>query len=421
MSLELCHMALRQMLELIGRTDETLQGFSRRKFTSDDLYAEVLVKLLGGYGRRGPAGILIANENPGNSCCNGRIFHLRQERLLERSEPISIDPQSNYATSLVLVEGKDEAVAINWMEVCRSVEDFQSYLSAEVIEALQEPVSNFVSCRISGDPPGVLVAFNYPGRATEYDVDVLKSAAVVIGSLVTASNFMRETERAFNYTIEALARACEAAEEDTGRHIVRVNRYSGALAANMGYNVQFVEDMAISAQMHDVGKIRVPNQVLLKRGLLSPREMELVRQHPAFGAEIIGDAPRLRLAREIALSHHENWDGTGYPKRLKGERIPIGGRIVKVADVYDALRSKRSYKGAMTHQEALAVFREGDERIDPAAHFDPAVLAAFFRIEHMFEMIYDSSVPKICMNGKGGGKVRKSSSRGIANNRDKEG
>jgi response regulator RpfG family c-di-GMP phosphodiesterase len=120
-----------------------------------------------------------------------------------------------------------------------------------------------------------------------------------------------------------------------------------------------------------------------------------MRQHPAFGVEILGDSPRLKVAREIAISHHENWDGTGYPKRLKGQRIPISGRIVKVADVYDALRSKRSYKRPMTHQETLQIFREGDERINPAAHFDPEVLATFFKIEHMFDMIYDSSILKI--------------------------
>jgi response regulator RpfG family c-di-GMP phosphodiesterase len=265
---------------------------------------------------------------------------------------------------------------------------------------MEDPIVNFVSCRISGDSPGVLVAFNYPGRATEYDADVLRSAAVVIGSLVTVSNGMRETERAFSYTIEALARACEAAEQDTGKHIVRVNRYAGALAANMGFNNGFVEDIAISAQMHDVGKIRIPAEILLKQGPLTPREMQLMRQHPAYGAEILGGSPRLKVAREIALSHHENWDGTGYPKRLKGQRIPISGRIVKVADVYDALRSRRSYKAPMSHEEAMRVFREGDERINPAAHFDPTILAAFFKIEHMFDMIYDSSIPKIGLKKK---------------------
>jgi hypothetical protein len=395
MSLELCSMALRQTLDLIALTDQTLQGFSHRKFSTDELYHEVLGKLLGGSGRRGPAGILIASERSDCSCCDARVFQLRQEQLIERSDVISIDPASSYAMSLVQVEGGDEVVAVNWMDICSSIDDFQNFFHPQVAEAMLDPILNFVSCRISGEPPGVIVAFNYAGRATEYDADVLRSAAVMIGSLLTMSRGLRETELAFSYTIEALARACEAAEQDTGRHIVRVNRYAGALAANMGFNIRFVEEMSSSAQMHDVGKLHVPIEILLKPTQLTPREMQVMRQHPAFGVEILGDSPRLKTAREIAISHHENWDGTGYPKGLKGERIPIAGRLVRVADVYDALRSKRSYKPAMTHEQALHVFREGDERIDPVAHFDPAVLAAFFQIEHMFDMIYDSSVPKI--------------------------
>jgi len=406
MSLELCQMALRQTLDLIGLTDQTLQGLSRRKFSSEELYHEVLGKLLGGNGRRGPAGILIATEGPNCSCCSGRVFHLRHEQLLERSEVISIDPGSSYAMSLVQLEGGSEAVAVNWMDICGSLDEFQGFFHPQVVKAMEEPILNFVSSRISVDCPGVIVAFNYPGRATEYDADVLRSAAVVISSLLAVSNGMRETERAFSYTIEALARACEAAEQDTGNHIVRVNRYAGALAANMGYNLAFVNDMTISAQMHDVGKIRIPTAILLKEGPLTVKEMQLMRQHPAFGAAILGDSPRLKVAREIALSHHENWDGTGYPKRLKGERIPVSGRIVKVADVYDALRSKRSYKPPMSHEEAMHVFREGDDRINPGGHFDPAVLAAFFKIDHMFDMIYDSSVPKIGFKRGRNGKAK---------------
>jgi len=399
-SLELCHMALRQTLDLVALTDQTLRGFSRRKFTSDELYGQVLGKLLGGNGRRGPAGIFLANEGADSSCCSGRVFHLRQEQLVERSEVIAIDPGSSYAVSLVKVGGGSEVVAVNWMDICGSIEEFQEFFHPQVVEAMEEPILNFVSCRIGGESPGVIVAFNYSGRATEYDADVLRSAAVMIGSLLTVSKGMLETELAFNYTIEALARACEAAEEDTGRHIVRVNRYAGALAANMGFNTAFITDMSTSAQMHDVGKIKIPTEILLKPGTLTPAEMQLMRQHPAYGLEILGDSPRLKVAREIAISHHENWDGTGYPKRLRGQRIPVSGRIVKVADVYDALRSKRSYKAPMTHQEALRVFREGDDRIEPASHFDPAVLAAFFAIEHMFEMIYDSSILKISLQRK---------------------
>ncbi|HBA87906.1 MAG TPA: HD family phosphohydrolase [Geobacter sp.] len=406
MSLELCHMALRQTLDLIALTDGALQDFTRRKFTTDELFREVLGKVLGGNGRRGPAGILIASQGPDSACCDGQVFHLRHGQLLETSEVICIEAGSSYASSLVMVEGGSQVVALNWKDICPSIEEFQTFFHPKVVAAMAEPILNFVSCRISGKPSGVIEAFNYPGRATEYDADVLRSAAVVMGSLVTVSSGMRETEHAFNYTIEALARACEAAEEDTGRHIVRVGRYAGALAANMGFNVEFIQDMSISAQMHDVGKIRIPSEILLKKGMLTPREMALIRQHPAFGSEIIGDSPRLRVAREIAMSHHENWDGTGYPKRLKGEMIPISGRIVKVADVYDALRSRRSYKRALTHEKSLDVFRNGDERINPAGHFDPAVLAAFFRIEHMFDMIYDSSVLKIGLNRSRTGKSK---------------
>lgn len=419
MSLERCQMALRQTLDLIGITDGTLQDLSRRRFTSDELYHEVLGKLLGGMGRRGPAGILIASGGADFTCCIGRIFQLSSEQLVQRSDVISIDPVSSYAMNLLQVNGGEEAVAVNWMNICDSIEEFQSFFHPQVVEAMEEPILNFVVCRISDDPFGVIEAFNYPGHATEYDAKVLRSAAAMINSLLTVSRGMRETELAFNYTIEALARACEAAEMDTGNHIVRVNRYAGALAANMGFNLEFVRDMAISAQMHDVGKIRIPVEILLKEGPLNAKEMQLMRQHPAYGAEILGDSPRLEVARQIAWSHHENWDGTGYPKRLKGESIPVPGRIVKVADVYDALRSRRSYKRPMTHEEALQVFREGDERIDPAAHFDPTVLAAFFQIEHMFDAIYDSSVPKITLQ-EGDGHLRSQSPKGKPGRRRKE-
>lgn len=143
--------------------------------------------------------------------------------------------------------------------------------------------------------------------------------------------------------------------------------------------------------MHDVGKIRVPTAILLKPGPLDEAEERVMRLHPEFGEQILGDSPRLSVAREIALTHHENWDGSGYPGGLRGEAIPLAGRIVKLADVYDALRSRRSYKNALTHAEARSVFLNGDERITPRSHFDPRVLETFFRIEHLFERIYESS------------------------------
>ncbi|UFS70263.1 HD domain-containing protein [Geomonas sp. RF6] len=393
---ELARLALSQTLDLLGLTDLTLQQLSRRRFTNERLYREVLGKVLGGNGRRGPSGVFIASQGADCHCYKGRVFHLRQGALVERSEEITIGLAQSFAISLVNVEEANTSVAVNWMEVCEGVEDFQSYFHADVVAAMEESILNFVSCRISGEVPGVIVAFNYPGRATDYDAAVLRGAAVTIGSLLSVSDNLKDTEEAFIYTVEALARACEAAEPDTGQHIQRVNRYAGALAANMGLDECFVEEISYSAQMHDVGKLRIPPTILLKEDLLSPSEMQLMRRHPIFGAEIIGDSPRLKMAREIALSHHENWDGSGYPKHLKRERIPLSGRIVRVCDCYDAMRSRRSYKPPFTHEEALAVFRKGDDRIHPE-HFDPTVLETFFKIEHMFEMIYDSSILKIGM------------------------
>lgn len=390
MSSELCEMSLQQTQALIRLTDVTLQNICCKRFTGEELYVEALQKVLGGKGRRGPASIFIVFQEKDGTICRGRVFHLREGEVVERSEEISIDPLSNYGISLAHAEAQTDVVAFNWADSCERVEDYQTYFHPGVKEAVGSPIMNFITYRISGETPGAVIAFNYPGRATNYDADVLRSLAVVIGSLVTLSDEVRETEKAFLYTIEALARACEAAEEGTGKHILRVNRYAGALAANAGFTADFVDAVSFSAQMHDVGKIKVPVSILLKNGALTREEMDVIMMHPVYGEKILGDSPRLQIARDIAISHHENWDGSGYPYKLKGEAIPLAGRIVKIADVYDALRSKRSYKRPVSHAEAIGVFREGDDRINPQTHFDPALLAIFFKIEYIFEKIYES-------------------------------
>jgi HD-GYP domain-containing protein (c-di-GMP phosphodiesterase class II) len=386
MSQELCEMSLQQTQELLRITDRTLQNICCKKFTDEELYAEAIQKVLGGKGRRGPGSIFVVFREKDGNIRRGRVFHLKQGELIEKSEEISIDPLSRYAFDLT----QADVVASNWADSHENVEEYQAYFQPTVRECAGGIIRNFVAYRISGETPGAILAFNYPGKATEYDADVLRSLAIVIGSLVTLSNELQETEKAFIYTIEALARACEAAEEQTGRHILRVNRYAGALAANMGLTGDFVDVISYSAQMHDVGKIKIPNSILLKEGALNKEEMELMMMHPVYGEEILGDSPRLLVAREVALAHHENWDGSGYPHRLKGDNIPLAGRIVKVADVYDALRSERSYKLPINHGDVLRIFREGDDRINPKAHFDPMLLATFFQIEHIFEKIYDS-------------------------------
>ncbi len=385
MSSELCDMSLRQTQELLRLTDSTLQGICCKMFTSEELYEEALRRVLGGKGRRGPGSILLVFKDSASGIHHGRVFHMRAGEMAE-SEDITFDPASSYAIDM----SDAETVVSNWCDVCETVEEYQDNFHPSVKAFVGSPIKNFVCNRISGERPGIIIAFNYPGEATGYDADVLSSLAVVIGSLVTLSNEVQETEKAFIYTIEALSRACEAAEEETGKHVVRVNQYAGMLAANMGLSSDFVETISYSAQMHDVGKIKIPNSILLKQGPLDDEEMKLMMMHPVYGEQILGDSPRLKIAREIAISHHENWDGSGYPYSLAGEKIPLAGRIVRLADVYDALRSKRSYKPAYSHAETISVFREGDDRINPALHFDPEILKTFFKIEHNFEVIYES-------------------------------
>jgi response regulator RpfG family c-di-GMP phosphodiesterase len=389
MSLDLCRMSLQQTKELLRLTDSTLQEICCRKFSGEDLYIQALQQVLGGKGRRGPAGIFIAFRDRDGALLRGRVFHLQEGAMAEKAE-IPIHTGSAFATNLRETEFQDDAVVWNLIDSSAGMAGIHSYFPESINGFVGAPIRNFVTCRVSGNAPGAIVAFNYPGRATDYDGDVLKSLAVVIGSLVTLSNEVQETERAFIYTIEALARACEAAEEQTGKHILRVNRYAGALAANLGLPAEYVETISYSAQMHDVGKIRIPMSILLKSGELNSEERSIMKLHPAYGKEILGDSPRLTVAREIAISHHENWDGSGYPGGLKQEEIPLAGRIVKVADVYDALRSKRSYKEPLDHEAALKVFREGDERVSPREHIDPLLLTTFFRIERMFANIYES-------------------------------
>ena len=386
MSSELCEMSLQQTKELLRLTDVTLQSICCRRFTDEALYVEALQRVLGGAGRRGPASIFLGVFDPLADRCCGRVWHLRDGRMVEGSEEIVLEGAATCLQGLATAQ----SVTSNAPGTPVGFAEFQGHFPPAIRAQLSGAIRNFAAYRVSGELPGMLIAFNYPGTATTYDADVLENLAVVIGSLVTLSNEVRETEQAFNYTIEALARACEAAEEQTGRHITRVNRYAGTLAANLGLPADYVATVAFSAQMHDVGKIKIPAAILLKEGPLDEAEMELMKMHPVYGERILGDSPRLQVAREIAIAHHENWDGSGYPSGLKGEGIPLAGRITKVADVYDALRSRRSYKAPLSHAEALRVFREGDERVHPRAHFDPELLAVFFRTEHLFERIYAS-------------------------------
>jgi putative two-component system response regulator len=186
-----------------------------------------------------------------------------------------------------------------------------------------------------------------------------------------------------------LTRAAEYKDEDTGEHVQRIGHYSETLARALGMDATFCDEIFHASPMHDVGKIGIPDAVLLKPGGLSPAEWEVMKRHTLIGASVLstGLSPYVLMGAQIARSHHERWDGTGYPEGLSGEQIPLAARIACVCDVYDALRSKRPYKPAFEHERSLEIILVGDGRTRPE-HFDPAVLEGFRNMAGTFEEIY---------------------------------
>ncbi len=184
----------------------------------------------------------------------------------------------------------------------------------------------------------------------------------------------QELKEAYLDTIFRLSIAAEYKDDDTAVHIHRMSRYSAILAEGLGLSVAEVESIRYASPMHDIGKLGVPDSILMKPGKLTPAEFKEMQNHTVFGAKILENAKAdlLRVSEEIALTHHEKWDGSGYPRGLKGEAIPLTGRIVALADVFDALTTKRCYKPAFSLEESMKIIKEGTGR-----HFDVKVVQAF--------------------------------------------
>lgn len=187
----------------------------------------------------------------------------------------------------------------------------------------------------------------------------------------------RQLEETRMEIVRRLSMAGEYRDNETGMHILRMSHMVRLLALAAGVPTEHAELLYQAAPMHDIGKIGIPDCILLKPGKLDPEEWAVMKTHTVIGAEIIGhhDAPLLQMARAVALDHHEKWDGSGYPQGLAGESIPLEGRIVALADVYDALTSKRPYKEAWTQEDAFAYLLAESGR-----HFDPKLVPTFLDI-----------------------------------------
>ena len=280
---------------------------------------------------------------------------------------------------------KSRHIPVIFLTAMSAVEDEKKGLEMGAVDYITKPVS----------PPIVLarVANHLQLKAA---ADFLRDKSAYLEEEVEKRT--RENLAIQDVTILALASLAETRDLDTGNHIRRTQHYVRILAEKLKHNPRFgchltdenIEMLFKSAPLHDIGKVGIPDHILLKKGPLTPEETQVMKTHTSLGRAAIQSAEDqlgmpvdfLAMAKEIAFCHQEKWDGTGYPEGLKGEEIPVSARLMALADVYDALISQRTYKPAMTHDEAAALIRK-----ESGTHFDPDVVDAFDATQDDFRAV----------------------------------
>ncbi len=240
---------------------------------------------------------------------------------------------------------------------------------------------------------GVFQVLNRKGGKSfdPQDEEILTLLADQASGHVENAQLYQEIRKVTQETIIRLCGAVEFKDHDTRAHLWRMSQYSAIIAKQMGFTAEWIENLRLAAPMHDIGKIGVPDAVLKKPGKLTPEEWEEMKKHPEYGAKILADAENelMQMAATVALCHHEKWDGSGYPRGIRGEQIPIEARIATLADVFDALTSKRIYKPSFSLEETLSLIDQ-----DSGKHYDPKVVEAFHKCLPQMVPIMETYAPR---------------------------
>ncbi len=237
----------------------------------------------------------------------------------------------------------------------------------------------------------VVVMYFEHYKPSASEMESLKRFMAHFGSLLNTNQLLKELKDSYVYLATRFAEISEIYDYETGSHVHRVSEYSSFVARELGMSPSFVRDIRVYSMIHDLGKLKVPREILTKNGPLTGEEFEEMKKHTIYGEQLVGDAPFLTMARHITRAHHEKFDGSGYPDGLKEEEIPVEARIVSIADIYDALRSPRRYKRGFTHEETMEILLKGDGRVEPS-HFDPEILRIFVKQHLEFSKIYESLI-----------------------------